>query len=206
MITIGVPNVINLRSFVPVDDIHTMLISQTGRTDRPVDERELTADPNAFDEVGGYVERTHDPRSYFFTKANKRNDYMRNREVEKESMFNGIPFVMNLQDRAMTELMCDANGEPIYDRTQEHLGSSDAMVIAVRKQLLQAVRRMQDGGSPPANVDDVGSIESDQHLCACRLMLTGDRSARRHAMPTRAVRHRRICPSSTDSSFGELLW
>ena len=156
MITIGVPNVINLRSFVPVDDIHTMLISQTGRTDRPVDERELTADPNAFDEVGGYVERTHDPRSYFFTKANKRNDYMRNREVEKESMFNGIPFVMNLQDRAMTELMCDANGEPIYDRTQEHLGSSDAMVIAVRKQLLQAVRRMQDGGSPPANVDDVG--------------------------------------------------
>ena len=155
MITIGVPNLVNLRSFVPLDDTHMMLISQTARIDRAVDERELTGNPNAFDEVGGYIERTHDPRSYFLTKANKRNDYLRDRAVEKESMFNGVPFVMNLQDRAMTELMCNADGEPIYDRTQEHLGSSDAMVIAVRRQLLQAVRRMQDGGSPPANVDNV---------------------------------------------------
>ena len=59
-----------------------------------------------------------------------------------ESMFNGVPFVMNLQDRAMTELMCDADGNPIYDRTQEHLGSSDQMVITVRRQLLQATLRL----------------------------------------------------------------
>jgi phthalate 4,5-dioxygenase len=116
----------------------------------------MSGGPNAFDEVGGYIERTHDPRSYFLTKANKRNDYFRDLSVEKESMFNGVPFVMNLQDRAMTELMCDADGNPIYDRTQEHLGSSDMMVIAVRRQLLQATLRLQDGGSPPANVDHVG--------------------------------------------------
>lgn len=151
MISSGFPNMIGLRSFVPVDDYHTMLISQGGRVDRPVADQ-----PNPFDEVGGYIERTHDPRSYFLTKANKRNDYFRDFSVEKETMFNGVPFVMNLQDRAMTELMCDAEGNPIYDRTQEHLGSSDIMVIAVRRQLLQAALRLQDGGSPPANVNNVG--------------------------------------------------
>ena len=34
----------------------------------------------------------------------------------------GIP-IGNLQDRAMTELM-SGRARPIYDRTQEHLGSS----------------------------------------------------------------------------------
>jgi len=155
MITGGIPNMIGLRSFVPVDDYRTMLISQGGRVNRPLGEQQTFGGPNAFDEVGGYIERTHDPRSYFLTKANKRNDYFRDLGVEKESMFNGVPFVMNLQDRAMTELMCDADGNPIYDRTQEHLGSSDQMVITVRRQLLQATLRLQDGGSPPANVDDV---------------------------------------------------
>ena len=110
---------------------------------------------NAFEEVGGYVERTNDPRSYFLTRANKRNDFMRNREVEKTSMFNGVPFVLNLQDRAMTELMCDDEGNPIYDRSREHLGSSDAMVITVRRQLLHAVVRLHDGGGVPANVENV---------------------------------------------------
>jgi phenylpropionate dioxygenase-like ring-hydroxylating dioxygenase large terminal subunit len=155
MITGGISNMIGLRSFVPVDDYHTMLISQGGRVDKPIGEQQMFGGPDAFNEVGGYIERTHDPRSYFLTKANKRNDYFRDRSVEKESMFNGVPFVMNLQDRAMTELMCDADGNPIYDRTQEHLGSSDMMVIAVRRQLLQATLRLQDGGSPPANVDNV---------------------------------------------------
>ena len=59
-------------------------------------------------------------------------------------MFNGVPFVGNLQDRAMTELMCNDDGEPIYDRTQEHLGSSDAQVALVRRQLLEAVVALRD--------------------------------------------------------------
>src|SRR6516165_2109910 len=41
-----------------------------------------------------------------------------------------------LARRAMTELMCNDKGEPIYDCTLEHLTSSAAMIIAVRKQLL----------------------------------------------------------------------
>jgi hypothetical protein len=85
------------------------------------------------------------------TRYNKRNDYGRDLEVQKNTMFCGIPFVVNLQDRAMTELMCNDKGEPIYDRTQEHLTSSDAMIIAVRKQLLDAVTNLRDAGKVPPN-------------------------------------------------------
>ena len=164
MIANGKQDAINLRSFVPMDDHRTMLISQHAQVDKPIPVRPrwvralgrlLGVRSIALDDVGGYLERTNDPRSYFVTRANKRNDFMRDLRVEKKSMYNGVPFVLNLQDRAMTELMCNDDEEPVYDRSREHLGSSDAMVIAVRKQLLNAVLRLQDGANVPANVDDV---------------------------------------------------
>ena len=156
MVSIG--SAVLLRSHVPVDDHHSMLMSQIANPVGPVSERmyEMFPDVDAFAAVGGYLPRTNDPRSYFVTAANKTNDYMRDLEVEKTLMHCGIPFVLNLQDRAMTELMCDAEGNPIYDRTQEHLGSTDTFVIAVRAQLLHAAKRRRDTGDVPANVDDVG--------------------------------------------------
>ena len=44
-----------------------------------------------FEEVGGFVRRTNDPRSYFFTRANKRNDYGRDLRTQQEAMICGIP-------------------------------------------------------------------------------------------------------------------
>jgi hypothetical protein len=43
---------------------------------------------------------------------------------------------------------------PIYDRSQEHLGSSDAMIIRVRRRLLNVVTAFADAGAPPPGVDD----------------------------------------------------
>jgi len=114
MITTG-DGMINLRSFVPVDDEFTMLISLYANPAGPLPTNFVTGD-EFWAEVGGYVERTNDPRTYFLTKANKRNDYGRDLKVQEETMFCGIPFVGNLQDRAMTELMTNGKGEPIYDR------------------------------------------------------------------------------------------
>ncbi|MDA1074047.1 MAG: Rieske 2Fe-2S domain-containing protein [Proteobacteria bacterium] len=150
MITVG-PTV-SFRSFVPIDDHHAMLITQTANPEGPIPQAVSDNMVNAFDDVGGYIKRTHDPRSYFMTAANKTNDYMLDRAVQKDLMYNGIPFIMNLPDRAMTELMCDANDQPLYDRTQEHLGTTDVYVIAVRKQLLRAAKALRDKGELPANV------------------------------------------------------
>jgi hypothetical protein len=154
MITSG-DGKVGLRSFVPLDDTHAMLITQSADPVAPLPPGAGAAFANRFEEIGGYIERTHDPRSYFMTRYNKRNDYGRDLEVQKNTMFCGIPFVVNLQDRAMTELMCNDKGEPIYDRTQEHLTSSDAMIVVVRKQLLDAVTNLRDRGKVPPNVDNV---------------------------------------------------
>ena len=153
MITVG--PVVIFRAFVPLDDHHAMLITQAAMPNGPAFDDEynqLQIDP--FKEVGGYIERSHGPRSYYMTVANKRNDYWLDRDVQKDRMYCGIPFVLNLPDRAMTELMCGADGEPLYDRTQEHLGTTDVFVIAVRRQLLNAAKQRRDTGEAPANVAD----------------------------------------------------
>jgi hypothetical protein len=54
-----------------------------------------------------------------------------------------------MQDAAVTSSM-----GPIYDRTREHLGSSDAMVIRVRRRIIAAVRAHMQYGSVPPGVDD----------------------------------------------------
>ncbi len=166
MISVG--ELVSLRSFVPVDDNHTMLITQSGVASSTLPEEVASRGDDPFAEVGGYIERTNDPRSYFMTVANKRNDYARDLEVEKTLMHCGIPFVLNLPDRAMTELMCDpASGEPLYDRTRENLGSTDTMVIAVRAQLIHAAKRFRDCGELPANIDDV---DANRVRCASVLL------------------------------------
>jgi nitrite reductase/ring-hydroxylating ferredoxin subunit len=145
-----------LRSFVPLDDEWAMLITQFGTPDGPLPtEWANILSDDAFKPAGGFVKRTSDPRTYFYTAANKHNDYMRDYEVEKTSMISGIPFIGNLQDRAMTELMTGRNGEVIYDRTREHLGTTDSMVITVRRALIRAAKKLRDEGVPPPNVDDV---------------------------------------------------
>jgi phenylpropionate dioxygenase-like ring-hydroxylating dioxygenase large terminal subunit len=68
---------------------------------------------------------------------------------EEEQNMSGIPRGGNLQDRAMTETM-----GAIYDRTKEHLGTSDRMIIAVRQRLMKAAREFMEDGAPPAHVDD----------------------------------------------------
>jgi hypothetical protein len=43
---------------------------------------------------------------------------------------------------------------PIYDRTQERLGTSDQMVIRTRKRLIDAAKALRDAGQVPPGVDN----------------------------------------------------
>ena len=54
-----------------------------------------------------------------------------------------------MQDQAVTESM-----GPIYDRTREHLGTSDAMVIRTRRRLIEAAKALRDRDEAPPGVDD----------------------------------------------------
>ena len=72
------------------------------------------------------------------------NDYLINRQIQKTKNFTGIEGIPN-QDAAVQESM-----GRIVDRSKEHLGSSDAAVIAFRKLLLQLVKEFEEGKTPSA--------------------------------------------------------
>jgi phenylpropionate dioxygenase-like ring-hydroxylating dioxygenase large terminal subunit len=148
MIAASDPHIVSARAWVPLDDHYNLQFVMRARLDRPVTEQEARQIRDPFASWGGYVEPGSDPRRRYYTAANIHNDYRLDYDLQKELTI-GIPFLGNLQDRAMTETM-----GPIYDRTQEHLGTTDAMVIFVRRRLIEAARALRDEAVLPANVDD----------------------------------------------------
>ena len=149
MIAAGSPNGCSARAWVPIDDEYHMLINMHGRLEGTISAEEQERAWQPYANSGGYVPETPDPRTRYHTAANKTNDYAINYDIQKTANMSGIPRGGNLQDRAMTETM-----GVIYDRTREHLGTSDRMIIAVRQRLMSAARDFQEDGTPPAHVDD----------------------------------------------------
>jgi hypothetical protein len=71
------------------------------------------------------------------------NDYLLDREAQRATSMTGISGVAN-QDYAVTESM-----GPIYDRTKEHLGTTDLAVIHARQMLIRAAQNLEQGIEPP---------------------------------------------------------
>jgi phthalate 4,5-dioxygenase len=122
--------------WVPIDDENTMVWNWGYSLDEELtyDEKIERNQGNGPDDIDQVT---------FRGKANKRNNWLIDREVQRTQTFTGIKGI-NTQDRAVQEAM-----KPIVDRTKEHLGQTDRAVITARKMLLQAIKTMQDGGTPP---------------------------------------------------------
>ena len=166
--TINAPGLLGIKNictaWVPVDDENTMVWNIGPQLPLPSDTKG----------IGGLVlgRQRQDPKSPFapypnraignFTRrsafapdegwyrkrplANKRNDYMIDRNLQRNTRdenwtYTGIPGPG--QDPAAQESM-----GTIYDRTQERLGTTDAMIIRTRRKLIQACRRYLEGGVP----------------------------------------------------------
>jgi hypothetical protein len=69
-------------------------------------------------------------------------DWKIDRQVQKGETYSGIEGI-NTQDHAVQESM-----GPIVDRTKEHLGTTDAAVIATRRLLLGILRKQPDEVPP----------------------------------------------------------
>jgi phthalate 4,5-dioxygenase len=145
MIAASDPNLVSARAWVPLDDNYNLQVMMRGRLDRPVTDQERAQTRDPFTAWGGYLEPTSDPRTRYYTRANIHNDYLVDRQLAKNELMIGIPFLVNLQDRAMTETM-----GPIYDRTQERLGTTDKAIIRMRRLLLDAAKRVAAGEQAPA--------------------------------------------------------
>ena len=92
----------------------------------------------------------------FKLKANASNDYGLSRERQRTVNYTGIEGT-NTQDFAVQESM-----GPIYDRTQEHLGSADTAIIQMRRLLLEAVRDVAEGRDPVGSQGQGSSVRPAQ--------------------------------------------
>ena len=122
--------------WVPMDDYNTMVYNwEYSITDEPMNEadrleRRLGNGPLDVDQTT------------FRSKRRRENNYLLDRQVQKTENFTGIDGV-NTQDRAVQESM-----GRIVDRSKEHLGPADKAIIQARRLLLEAVKTVQEGGTP----------------------------------------------------------
>ena len=103
--------------------------------------------------------------------ANKTNHYLIDREAQRTETFSGIPSSMGrAQDAAMTDSM-----GAIVDRTEEHLGTTDAAIIRMRRRLIQGARDLQEGIEPyAASHPEVFKVRSGGALLPRNVHFTDD--------------------------------
>jgi phthalate 4,5-dioxygenase len=131
-------NPIGGHAWVPIDDETCLTWSFQWHPTRPLSEEEL--EPMRAG-LGIHMELI--PGTYLPLR-NASNDYLIDREAQRSgASFTGIRGV-SAQDNAMQESM-----GKIFDRTREHLGSSDTAIIQVRRFLINHARSLGDGADPP---------------------------------------------------------
>jgi phthalate 4,5-dioxygenase len=136
----GVPG----HMWVPLDDFNTMVWSVSYNPNEPMPRRQQWTRP----EVEPFLPATSDGLGRWRATANKTNDYMIDREIQRTRTFTGLPTIP-LQDQAVTESMGG-----IANRVTEHLGTSDAMIVRVRQKLIKAAKALRDEGVTPPCVDE----------------------------------------------------
>jgi hypothetical protein len=128
------------RCWIPIDDEHTWAFGYQHRVDRPFTAAEI-------DHINtGWAFPPRLIPGTFLPLANKTNDWLIDRQLQKTGNFTGI-WGINEQDRALQE---DAAMAPIMDRTKERLGTADLAIIVARRTLLRMARELQKGIEPTA--------------------------------------------------------
>jgi phthalate 4,5-dioxygenase len=114
---------------VPMDDEHCwwFVISPQG----------VRMAPGAPDRP--YVEL--EPGSWRQTR-NGENDYLIDREIQRTENYTGIP-----GNRAQDAMVTESMGA-VFDRTQEHLGTTDLAMIVMRRQMIRLARQLEQGIEP----------------------------------------------------------
>ncbi|MBV9583183.1 MAG: Rieske 2Fe-2S domain-containing protein [Chloroflexi bacterium] len=138
------------RAWVPMDDHHMMFFSMGTRVSQ-VTSANVNANRRMVRQRPGemLLPSTTDWYGRFRLEANVTNDYKIDRDKQRRKEdYTGIPGI-HTQDQAVTESM-----GTIYDRSSERLGTSDVMVIRVRRRLIDAARAFAERGLTPPGVDN----------------------------------------------------
>jgi phenylpropionate dioxygenase-like ring-hydroxylating dioxygenase large terminal subunit len=128
--------------WVPMNDTQVVNWMVTWHPERPLTREELVPHVEGKgSHVVDYAPPTSEPYGDIRTRDNRSNDYGMDWELHRTKMFCGIPG-FGVQDQAIQE---SQGPTPTVDRTQEHLGPSDAGIMRVRKRLLDCAKKLDEG-------------------------------------------------------------
>jgi nitrite reductase/ring-hydroxylating ferredoxin subunit len=126
--------------YVPMDDDNTLHWEIQVVPGREVNEPFFLRGSHAIPNTTGWYGR-------FNVEETLQNDYLIDRELQARNKGpGGYTGIVNgrLQDAAVTETM-----GPIYDRSHEHLGTTDQFIIRARRRMIMAARALEAGVTPP---------------------------------------------------------
>jgi len=123
---------------VPVDDTHTYWYSFFTSFDGPLDREAMRNQRRQFIELPDYIPRSGRHNAWGFDpKEQLARTYLGMGEED-----------INLHDQWAVESM-----GPIQDRTREHLGTTDKVIMANRRMLLKAIDGVKAGATAPGVAD-----------------------------------------------------
>lgn len=130
----------NVQAMVPIDDDRTAFYHFKYCLDAPISPEERTRH-EAW--AGMRMGLDIDPAT-FRPRASRDNTWLQDRTLmQRGESWSGLPGVA-VEDFAVEESM-----GPVYDRTKEHLGTSDVAVIRMRRVMIDAARALAENGTPP---------------------------------------------------------
>jgi phthalate 4,5-dioxygenase oxygenase subunit len=126
--------------WVPMDDEQTLVLEWHYRPEKPYTAEEREKIVKNRNPHGFLPDNTLDPVGGWKLEANWDNFFHWDYELQRDKLFFGVTS-NPLQDGAIQQSM-----EAIYDRSKEHLGTADAMIIRMRRSLLDAARTFAETG------------------------------------------------------------
>lgn len=150
------------RCWIPIDDTHISVIQYSYHPERPLTDAEVQAQKHR-PQIAPVHYRLPDGFIIDICRDVRHadNDYLIDREMQRTQNYTGIE-VIRSQDTAMTEGMGG-----IADRTQEHLGTTDAAIIAARRRLLSMAHALQNGVEPSEALQpEIYNVRAIDKVCA----------------------------------------
>ena len=133
---------------IPIDDHRRWVYTYTWHPTRPLTEAEVASMRVGNANYAELIPGTYRPRH------NRSNDY----NADPDFLPNAPPWqrVTTIQEQDLS-MMENLGPSSLFDRTKEHLGSSDIAVIRVRRRLIAAARnRAKDGARPGTDPSSYG--------------------------------------------------
>jgi hypothetical protein len=139
---------------VPIDDTHCYWYAVFTSFSKPVDKATMHAQRVANHTLPDYAPH-----------AGRHNDWGYDPEEQRTATYTGMGMDINVHDQWAVESM-----GAIQDRTKEHLGYSDRIILAARRMIFRAIDDVAEGRDPPltrgadnvhgpATIDCVGPVE-----------------------------------------------